>query len=183
MALFEDMIQNMSRMGLFQYLFPFLLSFALLYGLMEWVFKGGKLGGKQVHALIAIVLSFFVMLYSSLNSQLYQLLTQASGVWLGIGVVLLLIVLATELLGLNLRELLGGEKGEQNKWIKYAVVLVFIYIVLYAIFGNIMTGFLPAGLNNSDIWTVVLVIIIIGIVFAFVGGKDKEAAPAGSKPV
>jgi hypothetical protein len=175
MALFEDMIQNMSRMGLFQYLFPFLLSFALLYGLMEWVFKGGKLGGNRVHALIAIVLSFFVMLYSSINTSLYQMLTQVSGVWLGIGVVALLLVLITELLGINLRDVLSGEK---NKWMKYAIVLIVIYIVMYAFFGNVMSGFLPSGLGSSDIWTVVLVIVIIGIVFAFVGGEKGESAAA-----
>jgi hypothetical protein len=175
MALFEDMIQNMSRMGLFQYLFPFLLAFALLFGLMEWVFKGGKLGGKQVHALIAIVLSFFVMLYSSLNSWLYQFLTTISGVWLGIGVVILLLVLATELLGINIRNILSDEK---SKWMKYAILLIVVYIILYAFFGNVMTNVLPPGFNNSDLWTVVLVIVVIGIVFAFVGGEKSESAPA-----
>lgn len=174
MALFEDMVQNMQRMQLFQYLFPFLLSFALLYGLMQWAFREGKLGGKQVHALIAIVLSFFVMLYSSLNSWLYQFLTSISGVWLGLGVVILLLVLATELLGINIRDIIGGEK---NKWMKYAILLIVIYIIFYALFGNIMSGFLPAGFNNSDLWTVILVIVVIGIVFAFVGGGEGGSAP------
>jgi hypothetical protein len=178
MALFEDMVQNMQRMEFFQYLFPFLLSFALLYGLMQWAFREGKLGGKQVHALIAVVISFFVMLYSSLNTWLYQFLTNISGVWLGIGAVILLLVLATELLGLNIRDILGGEK---NKWIKYAILLIVVYVILVAFFGNVMSSYLPWFSNMSDLWTVVLVVVIIGIVFAFIGGGEGGGAKEEKK--
>lgn len=175
MGLFDTMVQNMQRMELFQYLFPFLLAFALLYGLMQWVFKE-NLGGKRVHTLIAIVISFFVMLYSSMNEWLYTFLTNMSGMWLGIVTVILFLVLATELLGINVRTILEGEK---NKWLKYAILLVVLYIIFAAFLGNaVLSGVLPYWLSGSDLWTVVLVVIIIGIVFAFVGGEDKGGAKA-----
>ena len=174
MALFDDMVQNMQRMEFFQYLFPFLLSFALLYGLMQWAFKE-NLGGKRVHTLIAVVISFFVMLYSSLNTWLYQFLTTMSGMWLGIITVILFLVLATELLGINIRTIF---EKETNKWLKYAILLIIIYIILMAFFGSVMTSYLPWFANYSDLWTVVLVVVIIAIVFAFVGGEKGESAPA-----
>jgi hypothetical protein len=176
MGLFETMVQNMQRMELFQYLFPFLLAFALLYGLMQYVFKKDKLGGQRVHALIAIVLAFFVMLYSSYNTWLYTFLTGASGIWLAFATVVLLLVLVLALAGVNVHDLLGDEK---NKWIKYLVVLIIIYIALMAILGQggLFSSYLPYWLTGSDLWTVIFVIIIIGIVFWFVGGEDKGAAP------
>ncbi len=177
MGLFETMVQNMQRMEFFQYLFPFLLAFALLYGLMQYVFGKEKLGGSRVHALIAIVLAFFVMLYSSYNTWLYTFLTSASGVWLGFATVVLMLVLVLALAGVNIHDLLGDEK---NKWIKYLVVLIIIYLVLMAILGQggLFSSYLPYWLTGSDLWTVVFVIIIIGVVFWFVGGEDKGGAAA-----
>ncbi len=180
MGLFETMVQNMQRMEFFQYLFPFLLAFALLYGMMQWVFKE-NLGGKRVHTLIALVLSFFVMLYSSINPWLYGFLTNASGAWLGIAVILLFVVLATELLGLNIRSVMGGEG--LNKWVKYAILLVIVYLIVVGLLGGSIFSMYVPWLSGSDLWTVVLVIIIIAVVFAFVGGEDKgsSAASEGEK--
>lgn len=177
MGLFETMVQNMQRMELFQYLFPFLLSFALLYGLLQWVFKEG-LGGKRVHALIAIVLSFFVMLYSAYNPWLYTFLTTTSGVWLGFAIVVLLLVLVLALLGINLHDLFLDEK---NKWIKYLVVLIVIYLVLLAILGQggLFSAYLPYWLTGSDLWTAIFVIVIIAIIFWFVGGSDSGESSSG----
>ncbi|MCD6496146.1 MAG: hypothetical protein J7K54_02640 [Candidatus Aenigmarchaeota archaeon] len=180
MGLFETMVQNMQRMEFFQYLFPFLLSFALLYGLLQWVFKEG-LGGKRVHTLIAIVLSFFVMLYSSYNPWLYTFLTTTSGVWLGFATVVLLLVLVLALLGINLHDLFGDKK---NNWIKYLVVLIVIYLVLMAILGQggLFSAYLPYWLTGSDLWTVIFVIVIIAIIFWFVGGSDTGGSSGGEKP-
>ena len=181
MGLFETMVQNMQRMEFFQYLFPFLLAFALLYGLMQYVFGEKKLGGQRVHALIAIVLAFFVMLYSSYNTWLYTFLTGASGIWLAFATIVLLLVLVLALAGVNVHDLLGDEK---NKWIKYLVVLIIIYIALMAILGQggLFSSYLPYWLTGSDLWTVVFVVIIIAIVFWFVGGSDKKSEGGEEKP-
>jgi hypothetical protein len=182
MGLFETMVQNMQRMEFFQYLFPFLLAFALLYGLMQYVFGKEKLGGQRVHALIAIVLAFFVMLYSSYNTWLYTFLTGASGVWLGLATVVLLLVLVLALAGVNIHDLLGEKEGKKN-WIRYLVVLVIIYVALMAIVGQggLFSSYLPFWLTGSDLWTVVFVIIIIAIVFWFVGGEDNKSEGGGEK--
>ncbi len=180
MGLFETMVLNMQRMEFFQYLFPFLLAFALLYGLMQYVFGKEKLGGSRVHTLIAIVLAFFVMLYSSYNTWLYTFLTNASGVWLGFATVVLLLVLVLALAGVNIHTLLADEK---NKWIKYLVVLIIIYVALMAILGQggLFSMYMPYWLTGSDLWTVIFVIIIIALVFWFVGSEDKGDSGAPEK--
>ncbi len=182
MGLFETMVQNMQRMEFFQYLFPFLLAFALLYGLMQYVFGKEKLGGQRVHALIALVLAFFVMLYSSYNTWLYTFLTGASGVWLAFATIVLLLVLVLALAGVNVHDLMKGKEGKTN-WIKYIVILVIVYVALMAILGQggLFSAYMPYWLTGSDLWTVIFVIIIIGIVFWFVGGEDKKSEDAGEK--
>lgn len=178
---FAQMVMNLQNMGFFQYLFPFLLAFAILYGVMKWVFKD-KIEPRVV-ALISVVLSFFVMLYSAYNTWLYTLLAEASGIWLGMATVLLFIVVLAALAGINLHDLLGGEK---RSWVKYLVVLVILYIVVVSFLGSGYLPFLPYWVSGSDLWTVVLVIVILGIVFWFVGGKGEEGgapkAPEGGKP-
>jgi len=167
---FSTMVMNMQNMGFFQYLFPFLLAFAILYGALQWVFKDG-LGGQRVHALISVVLAFFVMLYSAYNTWLYLLLSEASGVWLGMATVLIFIVVLTALAGVNLHDVLG----KAPSGLKYVAVLVIIYIALVSMLGTGMySTYLPYWLTGSDLWTVVLVIIILAIVFWFVGGEGKK---------
>lgn len=172
---FSTMVMNLQNMGFFQFLFPFLLAFAIIYGALKWIFKDEGLGGSRVHALIAVILAFFVMFYSAYNTWLYLFLSTTSGTVLGMATVLLFIVILTSLAGVNLQDVLGGEKAPG--WIKYVAILVIVYIVLAVFLGTgSMTNILPYWLTGSDIWTVVLVVIILGVVFWFVGdgGKKEE---------
>ena len=175
---FGTMVMNLQSMGFFQYLFPFLLAFAILYGVLNWVFKGHI--EPRVNALIAVVLSFFVMLYSAYNTWLYMMLAQASGIWLGMATVLLFIVVLAALAGVNLPEFL---KDEKRSWLKYVILLVIVYVVLVSVLGSgVYTTFLPYWLTGSDLWTVGLVILILALVFWFVGGEGKTAEPAPKGP-
>ena len=143
------MVTNLENMGFFQYLFPFLLAFAILYGVLKWVFKE-KIEPRVV-ALISVVLSFFVMLYSAYNTWLYNFLANASGVWLGMATVLLFIV-------------------------------VIAYVVIVSFFGTgAYASYLPFWLTSGDLWTVLLVIIILAIVFWFVGGESEKGAGEGEE--
>ncbi len=167
----------MENMGFFQYLFPFLLAFAILYGVLKWVFKD-KIEPRVV-ALISVVLSFFVMLYSAYNTWLYNFLANASGIWLGMATVLLFIVVLAALAGINLHDFLGEEK---RSWLKYLIVLVIAYVVIVSFLGTGMYGsYLPFWLTSGDLWTVLLVIIILAIVFWFVGGEGEKGGEAEKK--
>jgi len=182
MALFDEMVQNMQRMGFFQYLFPFLLAFAILYGVLGYVF-GKKLGGNRVIALISVVLSFFVMLYSAANPWLYATITSLSGVWLSIAVFILFVVVLMALAGVNLHEIIEGEK---RAWVKWVIVLVLLYVIISLLlgagfgFGYGGWGVCMPGLTCSELWTIIFFIVILGIVFWWVGhegGKEASAPP------
>jgi len=65
--------------------------------------------------------------------------------------------------------------GKAPSGLKYVAVLVIIYIALVSMLGTGMySTYLPYWLTGSDLWTVVLVIIILAIVFWFVGGEGKK---------
>lgn len=174
---FSTMVTNLENMGFFQYLFPFLLAFAILYGVLKWVFD--KKIEPRVIALISVVLSFFVMLYSAYNTWLYNFLANASGVWLGMATVLLFIVVLAALAGINLHDFLGEEK---RSWLKYLIVLVIAYVVIVSFFGTgAYATYLPFWITGGDLWTVLLVIIILAIVFWFVGGESEKEAAGGEE--
>lgn len=177
---FSMMITNLSNMGFFQLFFPFLLAFAIMYGVLQTVFDK-KLGGNRVHAVISIVIAFFVMFYSGYNVWLHDFLSTASGTWLGIATVLLFLVVLASLAGVDLHDLLGGEGAP--KWLKYVALLVILYIVIVIFIGaGNLTPYLPYWLTGSDLWTVILVVIILAVVFWFFGsGEEKAAAPEGEK--
>jgi hypothetical protein len=157
--LFGTMVTNLQNMGFFQYLFPFLLAFAVLYGALQWIFKEEGLGGRRVHALIAIVISFFVMLYSAANPWMY-----------------LFIVILLALAGVNLHTIIAGEQ----RWIRWVFILVIAFIVLAALLGwGVMAQFIPTWLSYNDLWTVILLILILALVFWFVGGEEKKAEGGG----
>jgi len=167
---FEVMVNNLQSMGFFQYLFPFLLAFAILYGVLKWVFKD-KIE-PRVCALISVILSFFVMLYSAYNTWLYTLLAQVSGIWLGMATVLLFVVVLAALVGVNLQDVMGGEK---RTWLKYVIVLIILYVVVASVLGTgVYSAYLPFWLTGSDLWTVMLVVIILAVVFWFVGGEGEK---------
>ena len=173
-GLFDEMVQNMQRMGFFQYLFPFLLAFAILYGVLGYVFKT-KLGNRVI-ALISVILSFFVMLYSAANPWLYVTITSLSGIWLSIAVFLLFVVVLMALAGVNLHEIIGGEK----RWVKWVIVLVLLYVILSILLGASFVGYgswgacMP-GLTCSELWTIIFFLVILGIVFWWVGHEGGEA--------
>jgi len=178
MGLFEDMVQNMQRMEFFQYLFPFLLSFAILYGILGWVFKD-KLGSNRVHALIAIIFSFFVMLYSASNPSMYLMIASLSGIWLSIATFIIFVVVLMALAGINVHELVGGGKP----WMKWVVALVVLYVII-SLFLGYGIGLGGSGacivpfMNCSELWTVVFFLVILGLMFWWIGEGEKPAEAA-----
>ena len=179
MGLFDTMLQNMERMEFFQLLFPFLLAFAIMYGALQTVFKE-KLGGSRVQALIAIIIAFFVMLFSSYNTWFVDSLTSMSGIWLSVATLIIFVVVLLELAGVSVRDMVSGEKG----WLKWIIVLILIYVVLAAFFGfgvSIPGLGLPYWMTGTDFWTLIFFIFLLGVIFWWVGHGDKkaEAPPAG----
>ena len=180
MAFLTTMLQNLVSMEFFQLLFPFLLALAIIYGILYSTAKERL--GKGPIGLISIVLSFFVMLYSSWNTWLFQWLTGISGVWLAVASAILFLVILLELAGLSISKITEWKASQ------IAIALVIVFIVVVLIFGATPFG-MPWGsfVFTSDLWTIVFFIIVLAIVMWFLTrekapGGGQQAAPPGARP-
>ena len=115
---FQTIIQNMQTMGFFQYLFPFLLALAVLYGVMSITLKDRM--PKNSIALIALILSFFVMLFVSANPGIVSFLMNISGYWLVIGSGILFLLVLLGMFGIS------PDKLWDTQWSKWILILVIL---------------------------------------------------------
>ncbi len=171
MGVLDQMLQNLVNMEFFQLLFPFLLALAISYGIMSVALKGKM--HKSAMGLIAIIISFFVMLYSSWEPGLFYWLTNVSGVWLLVGSALLFLVIILGLLGIKPEMLWGDQK---NKWVIAVIIIIIIYILVAAIWGTTPFGF-SWGFGymfDSQVFTIIFFIIVLAIVMWFLT-REGEA--------
>ena len=177
-GILQQMLQNMQYMGFFLYLFPFLLALAIVYGVLSWSL-GDRLP-KSARGLVSIIIAFFVMLYSSWNVWIVTFFAEyfGAGIVLACGILVVAILLG-----------LAGYKVEnlfQEKGLRW-VVLLGIIIIAIIIFYGAGAGWLipvPYWSTSSELWTVVLFIIILALAMWWLGseGKGGETAGAEKKP-
>jgi len=166
-------------MGFFQVLFPFLLALAIFYGVLTFAFE--KKLKKGPIGLISIILSFFVMLYARNIPGLSDFITGASGTILALACVVIFVIIILALIGIKFSDVWEGEK---RNWTLIIIVLIIIYIVVVGIAGFVpgIGVNLPWLVNNQDIWTIVIFVVILAIVLWFLGREEKESASKPAKP-
>lgn len=170
---FQILVQNMNRLGFFQFLFPFLLALAIVYGLLTWALKDQL--PRSARGLISLIIAFFVMLYSSWNVAIVTFFANLSGMWLVAATGMLFIVILLALAGQRPQELLAGPKA---KWVA-VLVLVFIGIVIFFGAGAGWLLSIPGLYITSDFWTILFFIVILALVIFWLGQEEKgEGAPA-----
>jgi len=172
MAFLETMLQNLVNMDFFQLLFPFLLALAIVYGVLISGFKDRL--GKGPIGLISIVIAFLVMLYSSMNSWLWQWMTNVSGIWLGIAMAVLFLIITLALVGIK--------DFEKLNWKTAIIALIIIYILAVGFLGATPFGFgLGSIVFSSDLWTIVVFVVILAVVMWFLGREGGGGEKAKGK--
>lgn len=169
------MIQNLVQMEFFQLAFPFLLSLAIIYGVLQT--KAGDLLPKSARGLVAIVLSFFVMLYSAATPILYTTITSISGPFLMIAVALLFLIIIFSMVGIDIKTVTDWS------WKTALLAAIIVFVIASLAFGS--AGFIgmPFGLNSSDLWSFLFFLIIMGVVLHYLRKEDGGGSkPSSSKP-
>lgn len=173
---FDILIQNMSRLGFFQFLFPFLLALAIVYGLMTWALKNQL--PKPARGIISLIIAFFVMVYSSWNVMIVNFFVTISGQFLVVATGILFIVILLAFTGMRPEDLM---KGEKTKWI-IVLLIVFIGIVIFFGAGAAWLINIPGWTASSDFWTILFFVVIMAVVLFWFGqeeGKSGGAPAAG----
>jgi hypothetical protein len=169
-GLFPNMTQNMQNMGFFLYLFPFLLALAIFYGILHWTLSDKM--PKSAIALISILLSFFVMLYSSWNPMIVNFLANLSGAGLIVGSGILFVAILLGLVGFKISGL--TEKGVAGKgmWV-FIIGVMIIGILIFFGAGGSSFGLIPSWSNNAEFMTAIFVVAIIALAVWWLGSEDK----------
>ncbi len=172
----STLVQNMQSMGFFQYLFPFLLALAIVYGVLIYALP--KEFPKSAKGLISLIVAFFVMLYASWTSNVVQFLANISGYWLMVGSGVLLLFILLGIVGLKPADLLftkgKTEEGLTGKgWILILVLLAIGVLIVFGAGIENVVG-VPGWVGGSDLWTIVFFVVILAIVFYFMGKGEGE---------
>lgn len=168
---FQTIIQTANNLGFFLYLFPFLLALAIFWGILSWSVKDRL--GKGPTALVSLILAFFVMLYSSVNTFIVQFFANLSGAGLIIGSGILLVIIFLGLAGVKL------EEGPGKHW-KPALVLFMIFIAVLVFFGAGAGtfGLFPGFTTDPQFVTLMFFIVIIGVaLWLMTQESGDKAAP------
>jgi len=172
---FQILIQNMSRLGFFNFLFPFLLALAIVYGLITWALKDQL--PKSARGLISLIIAFFVMLYSSWNTMIVDFFANISGQFTVVATGLLFIAMLIAITGYKPKDLLENKTA---KWVT-VLVLVFIGIVIFFGAGAMWLINVPGWTVSPEVWAVLFFIVILAIVMFFLGQEEGGGAPAEKK--
>lgn len=176
-GVFPSIIQNMQNMGFFLYLFPFLLALAIFYGILHWAMSDRI--PKSGIALISIILSFFVMLYSSWNTGIVAFFANLGGAGLIVGSGILFAAILLGLMGFKISDLFDESKsGKKIKWVFILGILLIAILIFFGAGGSAF-GLIPSWSNQGEFWTVVFFIAIVGLAVWWLGEDGK---PAGDKP-
>lgn len=172
------MVQNLLQMGFFQFAFPFLLALAIMYGVLSWALE--KQLPKSARGLVSIVFAFFVMLYSSMNPEMFMFITGISGPWLMIASLLIFVVILFGLVGLDLKSL-GKKAGEEGAWNwKMGILALIIVVILLGFFASYSNINIPGvNLMDSSIWSILFFVIILAVVMHFLT-KDGNSSGGNS---
>lgn len=170
---FQNILQNMTSLGFFQFLFPFLLALAIFYSVIH--FSAGDRVPKSANGLISLILAFFVMLFASSNPGIVDFFKNISGFGLVLGTGLLFIVILLGIIGFKTQDLF---KAEGWKWI-FVLIVIIAAIVIF--FGAGAGSLLPGATIPSDWWSIIFFVVILAVVLWFLGRNDggSSAAPAG----
>ncbi len=167
-GMLQQMLQNMEYMGFFLYLFPFLLALAIFYGVLT--FALGERLPKSARGLVSIIIAFFVMLYSSWNVWIVTFFAEYFGAGLVLACGILVIAILLGLAGYKIEDLFK----ERLKW----VFILGIIILAILVFVGAGAGWLipiPYWSTSSEIWTVVIFIIILALAMWWLGGEGTKA--------
>ncbi|MCF7866077.1 hypothetical protein K9L67_00550 [Candidatus Woesearchaeota archaeon] len=182
---FGGAIEFMQRVGVFDTVLPFLLVFTLVFAFLEktkvlgtepWRsdidHKFHQVTRKNMNAMIAFVIAFFVVASSQLVALISELTSK-------IVLIMVLILMFSMTVGVMSRENKEGFELPKG-WITLFTIIIFIAITAIFLDAmgwlNIIYGFLDSFWGSEATASVILIAIIIGIIFYITkDNKPKEA--------
>ncbi|VVB60179.1 Uncharacterised protein [uncultured archaeon] len=170
-----SIVGNLQRLGFYDFVLPWLLFFAVILGVLTKVAIFGDekdKSAKQVNAIIAAVLAFFIVNFTPVGgiSAYYSTLFGSMAQILATLVILIIFI-----------GVLGFDKTiitEKNKeW--YSIIFIALVLFAAVVFSQASGGSISLGLSSDDITIGLVFLFIIAVIgFATKGeGKSETEAP------
>ncbi|MFH1770994.1 MAG: hypothetical protein ABH828_05580 [archaeon] len=164
----------LNELGIYDVVLPFLLSFTIVFAILEKTkifgvedVDGKKITRKNLNAMTAFVMGFFVVASTKLVALINTIASQAF-------LLLLLVVLFLMLAGVLVKE---GEFELKAGWKNTFMVIAFIVILLIFLEGigwlNEIWAFLVNNWNKDAISAIIL-LVLIGIFIAWLTHSKDE---------
>ncbi len=162
MSPIEIMLGNMNRLGFFEFLMPWILFLAIIFAIL----KKSEVFGEEisVNAVIAAVVSFFIINYTPVGMTLGTFFTTLFGLAAVIITGLLVGILFLGMAGIKPDELLG----KANKT-AIAVLLGFLALIAF-----ISVGGMSFFNIDSDLVITLFMLLLMLFAIMFIGKGDGD---------
>lgn len=163
---FRDVIFNLERLGLFDFILPLLLMFAVIFGVLSWTNIFG--GNKGINVTISLVISLLAIRFP-----IYTDFLNIISPKLAIGIVILLFIVI--LTGLFVPEGAQAIIG----WVMIAVGVIIAIVILSQTYSAFFGGY--GGFNSDLIAWVIIIALLIGVLVVIVVANNAGRDPPSKK--
>lgn len=175
---FPDMIRTLENYGISDVLLPFILIFTIVFAVMQ---KTGLLGDgrKNYNVIVALVMALGVVIPHVLGkypsgSDVVDIMNKALPNVSIILVAILMVMIILGLFGTNIK-LAGTTLGG---WFMLVAIVAIFYIFGSAA-GWFESGWIDRIIPDTDTRNLVVIILVFGIIIAFITKDDKESGTKG----
>lgn len=175
---FQSMIFTLERYGVSDVLLPFILIFTIVFAVMQKTKLLGD-GRKNYNVIVALVMALAVVIPHVLGkypsgSDVVVIMNNALPNVSIILVAILMVMIIMGLFGANIK-LAGTTMGG---WF-----MIIAILLIFAIFGNAAgwfnAGWLDRLIPDQDTRNLIVIILVFGIIIAFITKDDAESKKAG----
>ena len=177
---FTDTFQRLDAMGLTDVLLPFLLIFSIVFAVLNKAKLFGK-DKKNIDVIVALVIALLVVIPHVTGTyppggDVVEIMNNAIPNVSIVIVAIVMLLIMIGVFGVNL-DIAGSSLG--------GIIALLAALIVFFIFGRSAGWFgknLPPWLgflNNPDTMALIVVLLVFGIIVAFVTGDDDNRAGEG----
>ncbi len=172
MSVLDQGFQSLIQGDVFVILLPFLLIFAVVFGIFTKVKIFAEGENKKFATIIALVMGLTAVFqhYVKVGGESYDIVNIINGALPQVALVLVAIVMLFLILGLFGKVPAIGE-NKASVWIAGVAILAVIYI--FGSSAGLGWWNLPYWLQDYQIWSLVVVILVFALIIRYITGDDK----------
>ena len=175
---FRGALVQLDNLGLRDLFLPFFLIFAIIFATLQRIKLFDPEGsGKKYNVIIALVLSLLPIMQHILTpGSKFDLVVILSTVLPQVSILIIAIILVMLMLGV-----VGWNKDKGNLSTVAGILAIVGLIAVFWNAANPGTDFSNVFSGNAELWSLIIIILVFGIVVAYVTGTSNDDPSTWSK--